>query len=150
MAQMWQGQPPKPAVLLGAFGLFPFLALGAISVFGPVHAIENALGALAAYGAIILSFLGGAHWGFCIAGSKSCSPETTFRLMASVTPSIVAWLSLLGPTEISLYVLSCAFVAMLIFDIWSARHGWAPAWYPVLRWPLSIGAVISSLAAVAV
>ena len=150
MGQIWQGQPPKPAVLLGAFGLFPFLALGAVAVFGPVEALENARVALAAYGAVILSFLGGAHWGFCIAGAKIGSAATTCRLMASVMPSIVAWLALLGPTEIGLYALAFALTTMLAFDIWAARHGWAPAWYPALRWPLSIGAVIALLVAVAV
>ena len=146
---MLQGQPSKVAVILGALGLFPFLSLGAIAVAGPTIYIDNARVALLAYGAVILSFLGGTHWGYCIAGADGKSSSNTIRLLSSVTPSILAWLTLLLPTQVAMYGLSCALAGMLIFDIWAAHRGWAPTWYPTLRWPLSFGAVISTLVAVA-
>lgn len=149
MNTMWTGRPPKTAVFLDAFGLFPFVSLGLIAVAGPPGVVEDARAALAAYGAIILSFLGGAHWGYCIARAQRGAPSNGIRLFASVTPAIVAWVALLAPMALALYALSAALAAMLAFDVWAARHGWAPIWYPTLRWPLSAGAVTASLVAIA-
>lgn len=146
---MWRGRPPKPATILGAMGLFPFLTLGAIAAFGPSAVSLDASVALVAYGASILSFLGGAHWGYCIAGAARSSRSNSLRLAAGVTPSLVAWLALLLPATSGLITLAVALSAMLAFDVWSARRGWAPTWYPALRWPLSIGAVSASLLAAA-
>ncbi len=146
---LWFGRPPKAAVLLGSFGLFPFLSLAVIAVVGPPAYGEDARDALAAYGAVILSFLGGAHWGYCIAGARRGSQSSVIRLIVSVVPAVIGWAALLAPTTLSLYGLAGALTAMLLVDIWSARSGWAPVWYPMLRWPLSAGAVSASLVAVA-
>ena len=60
---------PTFAILLGLAGLLPFAAcsLGALSL-EPDQA-DRALLALVAYGATILAFLGGVHWGFALDGS---------------------------------------------------------------------------------
>jgi len=52
-----------PVRLLGYAGLFPFFAAAAAALLGPPPWRGAALSALAAYGAVILSFLGAVHWG---------------------------------------------------------------------------------------
>lgn len=63
--------PPIPPLtrLLGFAGLLPFLAAALGAWAGPEAWRGAALWALAAYGAVILSFLGAVHWGFGLGGS---------------------------------------------------------------------------------
>ena len=48
------------------------------------------------------------------------------------------------PSMLVARVLAGAFAAMLLVDLLASRSGQAPAWYPALRWPLTI-AVAASL-----
>jgi hypothetical protein len=50
---------------LGLAGLIPFVALALLVALNP-RIKEEAASALLAYGAIILSFLGGIRWGFTV------------------------------------------------------------------------------------
>ena len=50
---------PKAACLLGFAGLIPFFTAAAIGLVGAIPLHDISLKALLAYGAVILSFLGG-------------------------------------------------------------------------------------------
>jgi hypothetical protein len=94
--------------------------------------------ALVAYGATILSFLGGIHWGLAI-GSQN-SPENVdlkTRLTLSVIPSLAGWSALLVAERLGLFILAVAIASMLWVDIRATRMGQAPPWYPRLRTPLT-------------
>jgi len=98
-----------------------------------------------AYGAVILSFLGGIHWGLAI-GAVSQTDNTIWRRIAvSIVPSLVAWAALLMPSRIGFLLLTAAFVTTLSADIRASRMHVAPTWYPRLRWLLSCGAVAALL-----
>jgi hypothetical protein len=102
--------------------------------------------ALVAYGATILSFLGGVHWGLAI-GSQN-SDDTGMlkaRLTLSVIPSLVGWAALLVPERPALFTLASSVLAMLWVDIWASRTGQAPPWYPKLRIPLTCVVVTTLL-----
>jgi hypothetical protein len=101
--------------------------------------------ALLAYGAIILSFLGGIHWGLAIGAVPQSDNMLWPRIALSILPSLVACAALLAPFSIGFLVLAAAFVAMLLVDIRASRMHEAPAWYPKLRWPLSCGAIAALL-----
>lgn len=94
------------------------------------------MAAFMAYGAVILSFLGGIHWGLAIASDLG-DGSLPRRLVVSVVPSIVAWAGLLLPLRVGLLVLAVGFAAMLYVDTRATRVGEAPPWYPRLRGPLS-------------
>lgn len=130
---------PSSALWLGAFGAIPFLCLAGATPFlsGPAKLL--AAHALAAYGAVILSFLGGVHWGLAV-GSEHGSRrgKLSARLAVSVIPSLVAWAGLLIGESMGLFILATAFAAMLLVDVRAARLGEAPPWYPRLRIPLSL------------
>lgn len=141
------GKPPAAVVVptaaawLGAAGLIPFVVLACAGVLLADRLHMQLLPALAGYGAVILSFLGGVHWGMAIADSESVALGR--RLVAAVIPSLIGWSALLMPIGIGLLVLAAAFVLLLMFDLRTLRRGEAPAWYPRLRWPLTIVVVAS-------
>ncbi|ODU57107.1 MAG: hypothetical protein ABS99_05215 [Acetobacteraceae bacterium SCN 69-10] len=127
---------PPAAGWLGFSGLLPFAvaALAALLPSAPLHA--SAQFGLVAYGAAILSFLGGVRWGLAMA---EADPARLFaRLGFSVLPSLVAWVGLLVPVSAGLVLLAVGFALMLMADV---RLAMAPDWYRYLRLPLSAGAI---------
>ena len=127
---------PVPARWLGFSGLIPFVAAAVAGLVGgpPLH--DLSLRALLAYGAVILSFLGGVRWGLTIA---TPTPDSLFKeLTISVLPSLLGWASLLLPLVCGLWALAIGITAMLVVDIQLPQ---APLWYRLLRIPLSVGAI---------
>ena len=125
---------PPSAFLLGALGLIPFLAL-AVSPFALTDATRpRAMFALLVYGAVILSFLGGIHWGLAIGPGQTNLPR---RLTLSVLPSLCGWLALLLSPRTGAILLAGGIIATLALDLLATRAGEAPSWYPWLRIPLS-------------
>jgi len=135
-----QTQVPSTAKWLGALGAIPFVFLALAGPFIEASFQERANFGLAAYGAVILSFLGGIHWGLAIADASSVqSNGATFaRLGISVVPSLVGWGVLLLSRPIGLLVLAAAFSVLLLVDLHASRKAQTPAWYPKLRWPLTV------------
>ena len=58
--------PPPLAILLGLGGLVPFVACGLGALTLSAEEARLSLLALLAYGATVLAFLGGVHWGFAL------------------------------------------------------------------------------------
>ncbi|WP_426038181.1 DUF3429 domain-containing protein [Brevundimonas sp. DC300-4] len=118
-------------------GLIPFVGCAALVLLTPDGArvwIEP----LTVYGAIILSFLGGARWGRTMAG-----PEPDWlQLVLSNLPAVAAWLTFLPtvPDEFQLLVMIFGLIAMLYWDLRSA-----PVWYRNLRLTATGGAALSLL-----
>jgi hypothetical protein len=129
---------PEAARLLGFAGLIPFAALAGAAWLAPDGLSTWAQGSLAHYGAAILSFMGGCRWGFAAAG---LGEGPTMRPLAlSVAPSLLAWLALSAPAPVALLALAAGLVALLAADLSLTKTGGAPAWWPSLRWPLTLGA----------
>jgi hypothetical protein len=105
---------------------------------------ETASQALLAYGASILSFLGGIRWGLAVAqpGRARLWPE----LSLSVLPSLLAWAALLVPRSWGFWLLAITLAAQLLLDLRATRQGVAPSWFPKLRWPLTLGAATAMVA----
>jgi hypothetical protein len=127
---------PVAARWLGLLGLFPFGATVVASFIPalPLHSV--ALQALLAYGAVILSFLGGIRWGMAIV--KTGRDDLLSPLLISVLPSLLGWIALLVPGSAGLSLLAFGFSALLLADL---RLPMAPDWYGALRLPLSVGAI---------
>ncbi len=130
--------PPAP-LWLGLAGLLPFAAAAAGAHLLPPDQQGFALRALIAYGAVILSFLGGVRWGLAIRDGDDAA--LLRRLAWSVTPSLLGWVALLLPMVPGLVLLAAGFAAALLVD-WRAPD--APAWYRRLRLPLSLGAILAT------
>ena len=144
--QMADTSVPLSAGWLGGLGAVPFICLAGSIPFVPVEARVIATHALVAYGATILSFLGGIHWGLSIRpGSSGVSDELPSRLILSVIPSLIGWVALLLHERSGLLMLAAAFAIMLLLDIRATRRGEAPLWYPKLRAPLTFVVVAALL-----
>jgi hypothetical protein len=140
---------PAAAAWLGGLGLVPFVALSIASVLFTGELRARSLFGLLAYGAVILSFLGGIHWGLAIAPAAARGDHSidARHLGVSVVPSLAGWLALLLRDHGGVAILAAAFTASLFVDIMSTRQGQSPAWYPRLRVPLTVIVVASLLAA---
>lgn len=133
---------PRAAGWLGAGGVIPFVTLAIAGPFLSDPIRTQAFLALIAYGAVILSFMGGIHWGLAIADSRDAGFR---RLGISVLPALIGWAALLVPPAIGILALAVSFALMLSVDLSATRRGEAPAWYPRLRWPLTLIVVTALL-----
>jgi hypothetical protein len=132
---------PMAARLLGFAGLIPFLGLAfLVEATGAEYKAEILI-ALRAYGAVILSFLGGIYWGLAI--GRPWTQVNIIWLCVSVVPSLLAWTALLLSAVMGMGLLGLSIAAMVMVDLRSAKAGQAPPWYPALRLPLSVGASVS-------
>lgn len=130
---------PTPAALrLGHAGLLPFAA-GALLVWlvrDEAHPYVTL--ALSAYAALIVSFLGGIHWGLAM---RQPAPPALL-LVWGVLPSLVAWVAVMMPPSSGLVVLGAMLLVCHAVDrrLYPA-HG-AAAWL-TLRFRLSAGASLA-------
>lgn len=136
---------PQAAKWLGALGAIPFVVFATLSIIFDGLFQAQVWFALVAYGAVILSFLGGIHWGLAIAEFGTRLDQKAWRrLLISVLPSLIGWTALMIPTATGLLLMAAAFALMLWIDVTASYQNEAPLWYPKLRWPLTL-VVVSSL-----
>jgi hypothetical protein len=143
---------PTLAVVLGVAGLVPFAvcAFTALTSADPARAARF-VASLIDYGAVILSFLGGAQWGFVLGSAPpevltGSGARTGYRLVLGVSASLVGWLALLvlllGWEAPALAVLIAGFVVMMAAESELRGRGLMPAGYTVMRWGLSIVVIL--------
>jgi Protein of unknown function (DUF3429) len=140
----WLGIPVAP-LALGVSGLIPFWGLAlALLIYSALGRETNRIVfALAAYAAIIISFLGGIRWGLAVAAKA----EDVKPYAISVVPSLVAWAALAAPGHWRFVILGLVALALGPLDLELVRSGQAPAWFGRLRMILSTGAGIALLMA---
>ena len=144
---------PLIAILLGLAGLIPFLG-GSYAALAYADDLGRiALLSLAAYGATILAFLGGVHWGVALqAGPGQSVRVQRLRFGLSVVPSLIGWAALLvvfvGLPKTGLVVLTAGFVLTTVIEARGARAGLVQPGYMGLRWVLSIVVVVCLVAVV--
>ncbi|AWP04431.1 putative transmembrane protein 69 [Scophthalmus maximus] len=137
-------QAPKPALYLGVSGLVPFvsapLLMAASQSFIPEVAYAQVV-----YGACIVSFLGGARWGFAIPAGSPAQPDW-MNLGNSVVPSLLAWLALLCRDNIAegALVVLMGLGLSLHYDL-TLLPGY-PAWFKAMRTVLTLVATFSLVA----
>lgn len=129
---------PLPALVLGVAGLMPFISAPTYMIFQGLYC-SNAAFAQAAYGAVILSFLGGVRWGFTLPEENPVQPDWV-NLGYSVLPSLIAWSGLLLPNPVSLFTVMGGLTLVGYMDM--AMYGY-PAWFKGLRFLLSFVAVLA-------
>jgi hypothetical protein len=88
---------------------------------------------LTAYAACALSFLGAVHWGLALREQ----PVPAARLAVSTIPLLVGFVALAIGGRTGITVMTAGFLGALAYDIYGARRGFVPSWYPRLRWPLT-------------
>ena len=127
---------------LGVAGLVPFCLLGLFPNFAKIS--FEPLSGLVVYGALILSFLGGAVWGLSLHSVNTFPRKYLFPIIA-VVPSLFGWVCVFLPTRYGVFALICFFTMMLLIDYALYRAGQIESWYIKFRLYLTIS-VISILA----
>lgn len=138
--------PPRAAALLGYAGAVPFITASVIVFFlYPREEAHIVLTYQIAYGAVILSFLGGVRWSLAMLFPED---KSLFKkLVFSVVPSLTAWAALLVPATWGLGILVVSFWAQAASDVTATRRREAPKWYGGYRVRLTIlviGALLMS------
>ncbi|NP_001274011.1 transmembrane protein 69 [Danio rerio] len=134
---------PKPALYLGLAGLIPFVSAPLLMAVTELYYSDVAF-AQVAYGASIVSFLGGIRWGFALPAGSPEKPDW-LNLANSVVPSLIAWTALLFQHDIT----SSAMIVIIGLGI--ALHydlsllPTYPSWFKALRAILTIVAFLSLL-----
>lgn len=131
---------PTVARSLGYLGALPFfglspLAYASLEAFGLSASEAGTL--QIAYGATILSFLGGVHWGLAM---TSITPLKSLdeRFLWSVMPCLMAWPTLILPIEHGAAVQACLLGFVYFVDSSWAKRGGFPKWYMDLRRSLTV------------
>ena len=133
--------------LLGFAGLLPFFLLMLGTIIADTDWIAYFIRGQLAYGMVILSFLGGLHWGAAMICAELSMADTKKALLWGVTPSLIAWsATLFGGFGFA--VLMAGFIAAWLMDkrLYS-RYG-MPDWLISLRLRLTITVVLLLLATV--
>lgn len=104
--------PPAWALRLGYAGLAPFVIGAALVWLVHAEAHPYALLGLSAYAAVIVSFLGGIHWGLAFGRAE---PDLRLFLWG-VVPSLVAWVSVVMPADAGLVVQGVMLVGCYLVD----------------------------------
>ena len=145
---MPQPSSPAPSALalwLGRAGLLPFV-LGAVATAAVSGEWRNLVAAaLIAYGALIVSFHGGLHWGLAL---RHTDPQASL-LAWGVVPSMLAWPALLMPPAAGLSWLGVVLIVCYAVDHRVFAQQGVSAWLG-LRRQLTAVASLSCLAAAAV
>ncbi len=135
---------PAPLWTIALLALAPFPILSALYAYGAPAAADQALSAVIAWSALVLSFLGGVRWGL----ESSRPAPRWYRLTASVLSSIAAWLLLIMRDQLNVAWVIGGFIAAFILQ-WLFDHAApdVPARYPRLSTVLTAGACVSLAAA---
>ena len=97
----------KLADRLGYAGLIPFVGLAF------QFEDETSVSAFMSYAAVILSFLGGIHWGVAMRDHRLASNTV---LAVSMLPSLFAWLAVLLPINLGLVISLLAYITWWAWD----------------------------------
>ena len=127
--------------LLGYAGAIPFIALSLFRLISSDSPFDVSY-FLFGYGVIILSFLGGLHWGRIAAQTDGEKPNP-YILAYSVFPALIGWFALMVPETIGIALLILSFGICGVTDIRLTLSGVFARWMLELRIVLSIVAMLS-------
>ena len=124
---------------LGYAGLVPFAALAALMWLVQADLLPVVAVGLTSYAAVIVSFLGGIHWGI---GFLHGSAAPRFHFVWGVIPSLLAWFALLMPAYAALPLLGFVLVVCYAVDRKTYPTVGLSRWIP-LRLRLTVVAMVS-------
>jgi Protein of unknown function (DUF3429) len=131
---------PRTIQILGAAGMVPFAA-AAIGVWtsGALISPPDSYLAGVTYGAVALSFMGGARWG-------AAFDRTARGLLIGLAPPLAGWVALLLSPLLGLCLLIAAFFLQAFSNVVSAEKGVLPEWFGKFSSLVTSGAVVALLA----
>lgn len=143
---------PASAILLSILALGPFIGCGLGAIGSDAATAAAMLTGLLGWAALMLSFLGGLHWGLVMREPEvaATTPAPTDRerqihIGVAALPPVVGWLALMlplvTPPWLALLVLIGGYIAALVAEQQASAHLVWPTRYLTLRWVFTIVAV---------
>ncbi|MFP4648050.1 MAG: DUF3429 family protein [Halorhodospira sp.] len=130
---------------LGYAGLLPVLiGLGAAAV-APPDVYGQAVSATLIYSAVILSFLGGVHWGVALMRGRRASLTMLLGVLPVVLAWTGAWIGVIGAPGSGAVALAAGFAGWYGYEGAAAPGTSLPAWYRRLRGQLTVVVCIALL-----
>jgi len=134
---------PRPAFFWGLAGILPFAGLTLAQIFGAASDAAMIEQALIAYGALLLTFIGGVHWGLAMRAGIDAqairqSAQDWQLYTTGILPSLVGFGAVLTGGVLAFLLLIGGFFALLAYDLRLVRRGVASQWYAPLRIFLTI------------
>ncbi|MGH8226069.1 MAG: DUF3429 domain-containing protein [Gammaproteobacteria bacterium] len=127
------------AALAAYGGQLPFIGL---VVWLWTHNAGYASHVLAVYAAVVITFIGGVHWGWTLAGHADSR-----RYLWAMLPLVAGWILACLPWP----AFSLPLLAVSVAALWYAERRWfadnLPRWYRFLCTQLAVAATIELLAA---
>jgi ABC-type amino acid transport system permease subunit len=137
-------QTRKHVKLLGYAGLLPFVLLAALLWLIDEDLHPFVALAMAGYGASIVSFLGGIHWGIGFKNTARMHNAPLFNFGWGVVPSLLAWIAVTMPAYAGLPLLAIILGLCYAVDRKIYPEAGLEEWLP-MRWHLTVVAALSCL-----
>jgi hypothetical protein len=136
---------PVLAILLSVLGLVPFIVCG-LAALGPNPVTAaRMLTTLIDYGAVVLAFSAGIHWGFELQSPQENRGVGRARLGIAVAALTVGWIATVLPMVtaawLSLVVLIAGYIGAVLVEQEAAKRGLMPPHYLWVRWGFTVIAV---------
>lgn len=130
-------QAPTAVLVLSYARVVPFVATALIiALSSPSSAASSALAAEIAYGAVLLSFLGGARWGAAIGAGGD---QIHFKPLALLLlPMLFSWCVIFMAPEVALAALMAGFMLLALAERLRAQQGRGHEWQGGLEVALTI------------
>ena len=104
--------PDRLAVRLGHAGLVPFVLGALLAMLVRQDVLPYVVLSLSVYAGMIISFLGGIHWGLVMA-TRHSEPR---HLVWAVVPSLLGWVSVVMPPHAGLVIQGLVLVVCYLVD----------------------------------
>ena len=108
---------------LGYAGLAPFVILAFLLWLVDADLHPFIALSMAGYGAVIVSFLGGIHWGIGFRNAITMHNAPPVHFVWGVIPSLLAWIGVMMPAFAGLPLLGAVLIACYVMD----RRTWPAA-----------------------
>jgi hypothetical protein len=125
-------------------GLLPFIGMAALLWLVDPELHPFVALAMAGYGAAIVSFLGGIHWGIGFKNAARMHNAPLFNFVWGVVPSLLAWVAVTMPAYAGLPLLAILLGVCYAVDRKAYVKADLQEWLP-LRWHLTLVAALSCL-----
>jgi ABC-type amino acid transport system permease subunit len=137
-------QTRKQVKLLAYAGLIPFVGLSVLLWLVDPDLHPFVALAMAGYGASIVSFLGGIHWGIGFRNVSRMHNAPLFNFGWGVVPSLLAWVAITMPAFAGLPLLAIIMGLCYAVDRKAYREAGLEEWLP-MRLHLTVVAALSCL-----
>ncbi|HFB2048299.1 MAG: DUF3429 domain-containing protein [Hyphomicrobiaceae bacterium] len=129
---------PLAALVWGWAGVIPFVVMTFVLVLADEIWKPKIELVLPLYSAVILTFMGGVHWGIAMVKIHT----SLWLYSTGIIPSIFAIISILLPSYYAVLVLISGFIILLATDIYLVSFEALPSWYGNLRIYLTLAVLI--------